>query len=197
MKKLTIFIILVLGATLVSAQEKDEVQTLISGEMESGGFGGPVVKFGEFMDGDFGVMVGGRGGWIINHAFTIGGGGYGLANDIQVDSSRYLNFGYGGVELGYIVASRKLIHFSFSTLIGAGGVGYRSSISDDDFNEDTNGKSVFVIEPTLNIMLNVTNYFRIGLGASYRYIDGLEPNTLSNGDISGPSATLSFKFGSF
>jgi hypothetical protein len=51
-------------------------ETLFSGNVEHGGFGGPVVKFTQIKD-EFGVLVGGRGGWIINHSFVLGAGGYG------------------------------------------------------------------------------------------------------------------------
>ena len=40
---------------------------------------GPAIRFTQ-IDGDFGVLVGGRGEWIINHRFVLGGGGYGLTN---------------------------------------------------------------------------------------------------------------------
>ena len=32
---------------------------------------GPAIRFTQ-IDGDFGVLVGGRGGWIINHRFVLG-----------------------------------------------------------------------------------------------------------------------------
>ncbi len=57
-------------------------ETLIKGDVESGGFGGPVVKMTS-LNGQDGILVGGRGGWILNHSFIIGGGGYGLANNVR------------------------------------------------------------------------------------------------------------------
>jgi hypothetical protein len=63
----------------LNAQE----QTLVgNGEISNGGFGGPVIKYTQIKN-EPAILVGGRGGWIINHTFVIGGGGYGLANQIE------------------------------------------------------------------------------------------------------------------
>ena len=182
-------------ATPVLAQD----ETLISGKIESGGFGGPVVKFTQVTD-EFGVLVGGRGGWIINHTFVIGGGGYGLANEIKAkqigpDTLLYLSLGYGGLELEYVHASNKLIHSSIQVLIGAGGVNYTER--DNHSERGREGDTFFVVEPGVNLILNVAKSFRVGVGASYRFISGVNFNGLSNGDLSGPAATLTFKFGKF
>jgi hypothetical protein len=96
-------LILLIACPVLSAQE----ETLLGeGKISNGGFGGPVVKFTS-INKHFGVLVGGQGGWIINHTFIIGGGGYGLMNNIKaynafLEESQLLNFGYGGLELHYI-----------------------------------------------------------------------------------------------
>ena len=59
-------------------------QTLTGPYIESGGFGAPVVKMTSMMD-EFAVLLGGRGGWILNRTFVLGGGGYGLVNDVYTD----------------------------------------------------------------------------------------------------------------
>ena len=191
---------------LLFAQE----ETLVgNGEVTHGGFGAPVIKYTQ-IKGEPGLLVGGRGGWIINHTFVIGGGGYGLVNDIEANnylffdpwgSKPYLNFGYGGLELEYIVQSNNLIHFSIYTLIGAGGISYRNSLW--DHNEDgwenweSPSDAFFVFEPEVNAELNVISFFRIDAGVSYRFISGLNFDDLKNSDLAGPSAVLTFKFGKF
>jgi hypothetical protein len=202
MKKLTtlsIFSIIFIIVIPTMAQE----QTLISGDIESGGFGGPVLKATVFND-ELGLMVGGRGGWIINHAFVIGGGGYGLTTNIDAPIfDYYLNVGYGGGIVEYIVLSDKLIHLSVNTLIGGGGVDYRdSNWNDFDWDWDDNrgrhdADSFFVMEPGVDLMLNVSPVFRIGMGISYRYIYGIDLRGLSDSNMSGLSATFTFKFGKF
>ncbi len=103
------------------AQDK----TLLGDEIDSGGYGAVVVKYGRILGAD-GIFVGGQGGWVINHSFVLGGGGYGLANQVPVDESGcpYLGFGYGGLLLEYIISPRELVHGSIQCLIGAGGVSY-------------------------------------------------------------------------
>lgn len=182
-------------------------QTLLGrGEISHGGFGGPVIKYVQ-VKGEPGILVGGRGGWIINHSFVLGGGGYGLVNDIKADEirtnfidpfyDRYINFGYGGVELEYIVQSDQLVHLSVYTLIGAGAVSYRDRNWNDfgDWNSPTD--AFFVFEPAVNAELNIISFMRISAGLSYRFISGATLDSISNSDLDGPSAVLTFKFGKF
>jgi hypothetical protein len=174
--------------------EKDE--TLISGKIEYGGFGAPVLKSSEIGD-DFAFLVGGRGGWILNHAFSIGGGGYGMVNRIvaeEVQGSPVVQFGYGGIIFEYILNPRKMIHFSAATLIGAGGVGY---LWEHWHGYDMESAAFFVAEPEISVMLNVTEYFRMGVGGSYRYVKGASFPELSDRDLSSYAVNLTFKIGVF
>jgi hypothetical protein len=183
-----------LGHGAVSAQE-----TLMQGGLRHGGFGAPVVKFTE-IDDRFGVLVGGRGGWIINGSFVVGAGGYGLVNldnfkhvtNTSGDRGR-LAMGYGGLELTYVLRPDELVHVSLGALIGAGGVvwnprGPSGSQADDAF---------FITEPELAVVLNVTRFFRAGLGVSYRFARDVELFDLRDGDVSGLAGVVTLKFGSF
>jgi hypothetical protein len=191
---------LLLGLVLalsVPAMGRDE--TLIRGRVDSGGFGGPVVKFTQ-INGEFALLLGGRGGWIIDHTFVLGGAGYGLVNNIRVDElgSGYqprFDLGYGGLEMEYIHRSRELLHFTISTLIGAGSVNYRNRdwLGFRDQPEDV----FFIAEPSANLMMNVTTYFRVGVGASYRFVAGVEIEGLDEAALSGPAASVVMKFGQF
>jgi hypothetical protein len=207
MKKLIVIIILFALGSIAYPQE----ETLLEGGIESGGFGGPVVKFTQIKK-EFGVLVGGYGGWLINHTFMIGGGGYGLVNKIRADeeaqtvyqlySGRPINIemGYGGVVLEYIDNSNALVHFAFNTLIGAGGVTYNERDNDDwDWNDNNNRPTdaFFVVEPELKAELNMTTFLRINIGGSYRFVSGINLIGLKNSDIAGPSANITFKFGKF
>jgi hypothetical protein len=198
MKKTGILLALILLPLSLYGQEK----TLLEGEISHGGFGGPVVKFTS-LNGDFGVLVGGRGGWIIDHTFVLGGGGYGLANNIGVGKTLNgndlsLNFGYGGFEMEYIQNSDELIHYSAYLLIGAGNVSYRywdNELNDkDDFDND----QFFIAEPAVNVELNITSFFRLNAGLSYRFITGANyDNNIDDSDLQGLSGVLTLKFGKF
>ena len=198
MKKILTVLMLVICIT--SLQARDE-ETLFSGEVAHGGFGGPMVTFSNIKS-TLGVMVGGRGGWIIDHVITIGGGGYGLVTNIPTipsaagDDSLSLGMGYGGFELGFIMNSWRLTHLSFFLLIGGGGVS-QVKWDTDDFDRDNNGDAFFVLEPSLEAVLNVTDFFRISAGGSYRYISGVEMEGITDTDLSGLTAKITLKFGEF
>lgn len=184
------------GSAIRLAPREKEDETLISGKLDFGFYGAPIIKFTKIND-EFAVLCGGRGGLLINHRFLVGGGGYGLVNEIPVNNiwpndDYLLEFGYGGLVLEYILAPRKLVHLSVYTLIGAGSVCFQ-----DRWYEPWDHDAFFVAEPGLDLMMNITRCFRIGVGGSYRYISGINLGGLSNEDISGPSAVLTFKFGRF
>ena len=125
----TLALLLLLSALPVSAQE----QTLLgSGPVDNGGYGALVTKF-TTVNGRFGLLLGARGGWIINHSFSVGLAGYGLVNNVRAhtpgpNGEPYLNLGYGGLDLEYVYRSDDVVHVSIHTLIGAGAAGYRFSI---------------------------------------------------------------------
>ena len=187
---------IILFSSAVMAQE----QTLLSGDLDHGGFGGPTFQLTQF-DDHLGVMVGGHGGWIINHTVYLGGGGMGLVNDIEIDLGpdglRYLDFGYGGLEFGFVLASERLIHVTLSSLIGGGGVQYRSSYENGNYDFQAEGDPFFMVEPAVHVVLNVTRHFRIGLGGGYRLIRGVDLAGLSDDFLSGPNASLTLNFGRF
>jgi hypothetical protein len=195
----------IIFSVIFSFQIFAQEETLVGdGGITHGGFGGPVVKFTQIKD-EFGLLVGGRGGWIINHTFVIGGGGYGLVNNIEADNLSWLtqpfiNFGYGGLELEYIINSDQLMHFSVYTLIGGGTVTYRDELWDDweDWSDWDYGSDVFfVFEPAVNVEVNIASFFRLNAGVSYRVISGVDFDALENSDLAGPAAVLTLKFGKF
>jgi hypothetical protein len=186
------------GAT---AQE----QTLVKGDVEKSGFGGLVLKY-TWVKNHPALMIGGRGGWIFNHSLVLGGGGYAVCT--EVDAARGvlpgegpldIEFGYGGFEIEYIVHSDALSHFSLYTLFGAGDNHYVRDVGPVTKSNQTTGESdfVFVIEPAVYGELNVTKWFRLNAGASYRLVTGVDQVGLDGGDFSAPTVTVTFKFGRF
>lgn len=180
-------------AAIRTIHKDKEDETLITRKTTIGGFLAPVVKFSE-LNNEFAVLVGGQGGLIINRSFIIGLAGYGLANGIDVDTpgNQLLDFGYGGLFLGYVNRSHKLVHLSIHSLIGGGGLRYRMGFYDDWYDD-----VIFVFEPGIDLLVNVTRHVRIGFGGTYRFAHGVDFGGLSNNDISGPSASLILKFGKF
>lgn len=194
MKKIIIMLLFVFAIPL-SAQQ---VETLFGeGEITHGGFGAPVVKFTN-INGQFGLLLGGRGGWVTNHQFVIGGGGYGLVNQVEGNeiingSKRNLIFGYGGLELEYIHEYKKLVHLTFYLLLGGGVVYYRNWWDYQGRQED----AFFIAEPAVSIETNIMKFFSAALSTSYRLTSGVEDRNLSNRDLNGLAFSVTLKFGKF
>lgn len=185
--------------TNASAQE----QTLFGDEkVEHGGYGA-MVAGATSVNNEFAVLMGGRGAWIINHSFAIGFGGYGLANNIRGNNpgpfgQPYVSFGYGGLDLEMILNSDDLVHFSIHSLFGGGSVGFRGGLDDDRFEMDEHDADMFfVLEPGINLDLNVTPWFRASAGVNYRYVSGVASGAATNSSLAGSTATLSLRFGKF
>ena len=200
MKKLTLCLFFFILVASLWAEE-DPKETAAEKPSESGGFGGPVLKVTRIND-VFGLIIGGRAGWIYKHTYAIGGGFYGLLRDIEPsDSEREFEFAYSGLELEYIVGPRQDIHLSAKTLIGFGGLTdrYQRVYIYDRYDEYGRlggpDDSFFIVEPQLNIVWNMKTYLQIYFGGSYRYIRGIEIEGLHNSDLNGLSVVVTFKFG--
>jgi hypothetical protein len=207
--------VLFLAAVLSMPLAAQEQETLFMSDVEHGGFGGLVHKLTSIR-GEAGLLMGGYGGWLINHRFMIGAGGYGLVTNVRASAESeaayspfnealYIEFGYGGLMLEYVIAPSKLVHVNLQALVGAGGVTHRNNMYDNLLDEDGpdvrrygRREAVFVTEPAVNVELNVTNWLRIAAGGSYRFVSGVnEIEGLTNKDLSGPSGNLALKFGAF
>lgn len=224
MKKTVLLLLSVIVVTIGIAQDdnsksSEEYRTLFnSDKMTNGGYGAVMFNYSQ-IDGKDAFLAGMRGMWIINHGIGIGIGGYGFVNDMQFDqpssggssNEYYLAGGYGGLTIEPIIAAKHPVHVSFPVLIGAGGVAY---IRDywmtypqypDEYNYYTeDAAAYFVLEPGVEVEFNMVKFFRLGLGAYYRYTsnitlsswDGAEYVDISP-DLKGFSFGLSLKFGKF
>ena len=126
----------------------------------------------------------------------------------QIHSS--LAGGYGGLLIEPILAGTSPVHLSFPVLIGAGGVTLTDFYNLDDWqspfsNYEYDYDAFFVVEPGVELELNVTRFFRLAAAVSYRYTSEIELlgfEDLINGPVA-PNALrgfnygLTFKFGKF
>ncbi len=145
------------------------------------------------------LFVGGRGGWIIDHTFAIGIGGYTLLNDIEARipdtaGNHLMTLNYGGVDLEYISPIGESYYLAIQALVGAGAIGHKEIpyLDRRQYHDP-----FFVLEPSVTVEIAVTKIFRIGIGASYREVAWLESNLATQADLSGPSGFLSLKVGFF
>jgi hypothetical protein len=207
MKKL-IFVAVLLTSTQLVAQDGGGNETWLGkGKLVSTGYGALSTQYTRLNEKSA-VFTGAYGGWMINHKFMIGLAGYGLATNHQgfdamgeADKQNELKMGYGGLMLEYTFLSEKKIHATTSLLVGAGAVvsGYRSDNVDsygDHFHSV--GESDFsVLQPTVSVEANMTDWFRISLGAGYRFVNGSDLAGLCDKRLSAPTMSLSLKFGKF
>lgn len=154
-------------------------------------------------------MIGARGAVLLNRALAIGIGGYSLASSIHVsDPQSNFEMEYAGLILELVFPSDKLVHLSASTLIGWGSLNNaanRNWMTYDPYYDDRHSyanynlgdDSFMVIEPELDFELNMTTFFRLGLGISYRYISGVDLMPLTNADLKGLATVFTFKVGKF
>lgn len=206
---------LLLPATL-RAQDPQPMRTLLGGDhdVHHGGWGAPTVDHTRLLDQDA-LLVGGRGGWIIDHRFTLGLAGYGLATSVEnpayddvllargrsiTKPSRFVA-GYGGLLLEPVIAYRSPVHVSLPVIIGAGGCGYQSFSASphefDPFTYNDDAAAFFVLEPGVELELNVIPLVRVAVGASYRYTSDLDLAGTSKDALQGFNAGIRIKVGSF
>jgi len=192
MKKIITAGLIMLAASGLKAQDS-EIQTLFSGSSRISGFGGPLMSF-TTVNGQFAHMMGGGGGVLLGD-FFFGGYGEGLTTSIPLGIYR-LDFGHGGFWTGYSFMAKKAFHPAISSQIGWGGV------SEREYNYPSpTSDNVFVFNPAVELEMNFAKFFRLGVGVHYRLVTGvnseLHSSSLTNSDLSGPGALLTFKFGWF
>lgn len=94
---------------------------------------------------------------------------------------------YGGLAVEYTAWANKIFHASLAFFIGGGQLRLEPTPSGNDEDEQ-----IFVMEPSLNIMINVTPRSELGLGLGYRDTDTYDSdiNGLDDGSLSGLVGTL-------
>jgi hypothetical protein len=178
----------------------DVARKFLGGTFTNYGFGGPAVKFARF-NNQFAFMTGGRGAATINNRYTIGGGGYGIANAIRLpnlslDTTRFFKMGYGGLELGYIFFAREEVTFGSTLLIAAGAAfsqgkprSSRETLPGNDFS------LLSVMEPSIYGELALNQFIRLHSGISYRHVKGPDLTCMMVQDMNGFSCYVGLLFG--
>lgn len=206
MKKLAFLLAIMFIASTINAQDEEEFRTIFDNKITKvRGFGGPDMCF-TTIDGEFAHMMGGGGGLILNDQLIFGGWGMGMTNSIPAKvrfdnngdnewEGKELDYGVGGLWFGYIIQGKKPIHPVIHAQIGWG----EAEIADNTRSSEIYSDGIFVLNPIIELEMNITQFFRLGVGANYRFNFGtsLLKNEYSNSSFSGPGGFLSFKFGWF
>nr|WKN37930.1 outer membrane beta-barrel protein [Tunicatimonas sp. TK19036] len=202
MKSVFVFLLFFLSFTVLHAQDNEQ-ETLVNGFRitSSGGYGGPSLR-SSTINGDFALLFGGYGGWYVNKKWMIGGGGYGLVTQLKVPASEsaipnealHYDMGYGGLMVEYIFRSDRMLHLTTHMLVGGGGITQDLEGTPDLTDTHSN---FFVFEPGAGLELNITDFFRLNGGLTYRLVSGSDTPGIQDRDLSSMAVFLNFKFGYF
>ncbi|MEX0313521.1 MAG: hypothetical protein AB3N18_05045 [Allomuricauda sp.] len=140
--------------------------------------------------------------YVANRKFEVGFVGSVLYSeqDNPLTTNEDLLAAYGGLHLEPILFSKSAVNLSFPVLIGAGGVGYLGNNFDDridDRIDEDDIDAVFVLEPGMSVLFNISRYLQLEAGVKYRFSSklDLEFNPLSR--INGFSGGIGIKVGVF
>jgi hypothetical protein len=190
------------GGGNARASQEGAPRVLLTDHLSHGGYGAPQVK-ATSVAGQAGLLVGGRGAWVIGHSLTLGGGGYGLATRVDAPeqasgsaTNTAISLGYGGFRAGYIFFPDDVVHFTAGLLIGGGGISVVERYAQSDIRT-LHSASVFVLEPDAAIEVNFTPSIRGAIDVSYRYMSDSRIPGLSSSAIGGPAAGAVLAFGWF
>jgi hypothetical protein len=207
MKKSIFAVLLFMNLQLFAQQSGSTGQAPVD-HLKNSVYGALSTQYSRF-NNQSALFAGAYGGWMMNHKLMIGLGGYGLVTrhngvgkNVETNGQNTWKMGYGGLMLEYSFFQTRRIYFTASTLIGGGiiknGNG-RGTVSQNGSDElkDIDASGFYVVQPSVNLEMAVNKWFHIGAGAGYRYIAGADQPGISNSRMSGRTASLTFKFGSF
>lgn len=129
----------------------------------------------------WGTMLGVHGGALINKSILVGLGTYWSLSNTAI------NMGYSGLMVEYRYMPHRLLHVGGSLLVGYGGANATFRNSGINFNPlgiiENVGRlfspQFFVLEPSAFGEVNLNNNLSASLGASYRFVTGMQ-ETLSS-----------------
>ena len=185
-----------------------EIKTVFKSDTNTyGGYGGPLIKMSH-INNDWGLIIGGKGGVVINRKLAFGGIGEALitnndffGDNLNGDEHSPLNLTYaaGGVFLEYIFNLESPVHISIPINLMAGGIAITDNtcISDNKCDTEVESSGSFIIEPGVNLEFNLSKHFISAINISYRQVFGSSLVNLKNEDLSGVSMGIILKFGDF
>jgi len=166
-------------------------------------------------------LSGGTFGIVTNHQMRIGLGGYSLKtksmfkyqNHEDVNQPYHFNteMGYFGLAFEYVFFPDAPVHITMPVLLAGGSVTIKQEVPlnqvtfpDPQGIESTywatvENSNLAVIEPGINIELEILPWMRLDLGTSYRFVLGSELYSIPNSDrdLSGASFHTGLKFSCF
>lgn len=153
------------------------------------------------------LMLGGQLAMVHGHQFNIGIAGYALLSDVDVQGYYYTNlpvylmptgvleFAYAGLLLEPVFFNKSVVHFTAPVIIGPGIASIRNTRIWESDSYNTFTDVVGVVEPGLNMELNLTRMIRFNFGASYRFVFDSDLPRYNNKSLSHVAIMAGFKIG--
>ena len=125
----------------------------------------------------------------LEHRLHIGLTGQALISSVEPKSDTYRNLHafdlwYAGLAASYTFLPNKLTHASVGCLIGGGQLRANRIIS------DTDTANIFIAEPEVALLFNLTETIELGFGFSLRIVNGSDLDGLKNTDLMGPAGSI-------
>jgi hypothetical protein len=198
--KVLVFVMIttfMVSSAVIFAQEQDTTQTLFKSSVKVSELWTPEVKLNS-IQGDIGTLIGFYGGALINRSFLLG-----ISGGVNLGHPR-VNYGYFGGIGQFIYKPANLLHPSVQLMLAYGSTkdyeNPKSGLLDNFWN--ISGAHFFVMEPGMNLELNLSTRLTLVAGVSYRYVTGLNENDenvsithVTNKDLGGLNFNIGLKFG--
>ena len=206
-QKTTIFLLFLLMGTMGFAQNDDDQYITFNDRKNvvHGVYLGLSTYFGE-IEGEDTYIGGLKVAYVANRQFEVGFMGNVLYSQQNIFNPRTNNNDdivavYGGLHLEPILFGKKRGSLSFPILIGGGGVGYvdhNAVVNDEnvDLNDD-DIDAVFVLEPGMNVLFNISRFVQLEAGFRYRMSSKIELAQSPVDRLNGFSGGIGVKLGVF
>ena len=166
---------------------------------------GLTMGYGE-IDKENAYMAGLKIAYVANQQFEVGFAANFLYSEQDVfnnalSRSEDLIGVYGGLHLEPILFSKSRVNLSFPLLLGGGGVGYiNNNFDDPDFDDeltDEDVSAIFIAEPGISMLFNVSRYLQLETGIKYRFSSKIDLPIGRLDRINGFTVGVSVKVGIF
>lgn len=184
---LIILALLAFTTDLIHCQDSEPVQTLFNRGGRPFFWWSPGVSFNS-VQGELGSLINLSGGIMLNNSSRAG-----LAGGVNLGHPS-VNYGYFGLVGQYVNKPDKLVHLAGQVVLAWGSTkdyeNEKSNVFDNFWN--VYGEGFYLLEPGINLEVNLTEKLRFSLGLSYRFVTGLDDESpfvsythVTNKDMSG------------
>ncbi|NTV84496.1 MAG: hypothetical protein HGA23_09395 [Bacteroidales bacterium] len=188
---------MIISTSSASSQDDDSTESLFRSDVNVTELWTPEIKINS-IQGGIGTLAGIYGGALINKTFLVG-----ISGGVNIGHPR-VNYGYFGGIAQYIHNPSRLVHWSSQIVLAYGSTkdyeNPKSGLLDNFWN--ISGAHFFIMEPGVNIEVNLSGRTSLVAGMSYRFVTGLDENNenisithVNNRDMSGLNFNIGLKIG--